>query len=834
MSVDPVFENAGKQIGLVAWRIENMQPVPVPASELGKLHNGDSYIFLKTSQEKSGLSWSIHFWLGKETTADESGVAAYKTVELDESLGGSPVQYRECQGHESELFLSYFKKIGLEYLEGGVASGFNTVNRDEYETRLFQVKGKRTVRVSQVPVKNTSLTVDDVYVLDAGLEVYVYSGKTANRMEKAKGLEFVRKLNNDARGARANITFIEEDPQNAAFWSTLGGYIDVTRVGESDEEHERMAKKSTTVLRISDSGSDLSVENVTPSNGVLTKDILKTEDVFVVDLGDVVYVWVGKGASDAERKNAITIATKYLQKHSRSLHTPITRVIEQGEPPVFQALFKGWTKPAVLDFSRQASVGVASSSQKKLDVNALLSSAATSEDSVGTDPTQAGTHEVTIWRIENMEKVELPKAQYGHFYGGDSYVILHSVTPPSGKPSHVIYFWQGRSSTTDEKASSALWAARLDEEMGGSPVQVRVIQGKEPAHFRALFKGKMIVHAGGKASGFANVNDSDSYDTDGVSLFHVKGTTPENTVASQVDEVAANLNSGDCFILLTPKTIYEWEGAGSSDAERQTTSSISAILKKNREVEIIEEGNESDEFWSFLGGKGPYAKTKAGFEIPHQPRLFHCSNSYGYFNAEEIFDFAQDDLNVDDVFLLDTYTSLYIWIGDGANEQEKREAVELADEYLNLAKSDGREVGTPVITIHCSNEPPMFTSNFLAWDPEFFKQNEFLDPYEARLKKLKEEKEKNQPKDLPGTVSSESFQAPPVAPPAPVKAVATGSGENFTYEQLVAGVDGIDITIKETYLSDAEFLEVMGVSKDEFAKLPKWKQVAKKKEVKLF
>ena len=34
------------------------------------------------------------------------------------------------------------------------------------------------------------------------------------------------------------------------------------------------------------------------------------------------------------------------------------------------------------------------------------------------------------------------------------------------------------------------------DSMGGKPVQVRVTQGKEPAHFRQLFKGNMIVFKG--------------------------------------------------------------------------------------------------------------------------------------------------------------------------------------------------------------------------------------------------------------------------------------------------------------------------------------------------
>ena len=84
--VEPAFRGAGQVEGLELWRIENLAPVKIP-EVTGKFYTGDSYILLKTYRKGTSLAWNIHFWLGAESSQDETGVAAYKSVELDDSLG---------------------------------------------------------------------------------------------------------------------------------------------------------------------------------------------------------------------------------------------------------------------------------------------------------------------------------------------------------------------------------------------------------------------------------------------------------------------------------------------------------------------------------------------------------------------------------------------------------------------------------------------------------------------------------------------------------------------------------------------------------------------------
>jgi len=372
----------------------------------------------------------------------------------------------------------------------------------------------------------------------------------------------------------------------------------------------------------------------------------------------------------------------------------------------------------------------------------------------------------------------------------------------------------------------------LDDQLGDRPMQVRVTQGKEPAHFRQLFQGSLIIHKGGRASSFKNRADTDSTDTDGVALFHVRGTQPMNTVGLQVPEVASNLNSADCFVLVTPRTVYSWKGRGATADEHTVATNIASILTGNylglggRALVQVDEGSEPDDFWSSLGGRKPYASLCVGEPAPKDPRFFMCSNATGTFKIEEVQDYEQEDLIDDDVVILDCYTSIFVWVGSQANETEKSKAVEYAQQFA-VAAQDGRDPNLPIMRVSSGSEPLLFTSQFVGWDSEFAKRNVFVDPYQAKLDALKRQKQAAQGVE-------EEKSAPPVAAPAVAVAPVSATGF-YTKEQLVAGgIAGVDNSRKEEYLSPDEFQAIFGQDKISFAALPKWKQQAKKKEVGLF
>mmetsp|Transcript_17974 Transcript_17974/g.23281 ORF Transcript_17974/g.23281 Transcript_17974/m.23281 type:complete len:578 (-) Transcript_17974:333-2066(-) len=376
---------------------------------------------------------------------------------------------------------------------------------------------------------------------------------------------------------------------------------------------------------------------------------------------------------------------------------------------------------------------------------------------------------VTVWRIENFEKVLVKPENVGHFYSGDSYIVLYSYKKRredgtvKSNEEHIIYFWHGNDSSQDEKGSSAILATMLDDELGGTPIQVMVAQGKEPRHFRALFHGALVVHFGGVASGFKNVDDEDEEDEDGVALYHVHGSDDENTHGIYTKEAATSLTSRDCFVLINGRKVFLWQGNGSNDSEKKAAAKIADKLylkfRCRGGVSTLKEGHEPARFWRALGGKGDYPKERHARVVVEDPRLFHCSNMTGFWQVEEVDNFAQSDLNNDDIMLLDTGNSLFLWIGDGSNPYEKRKGKETAVEYR--ATSNVMTKKTPIIEVNSGEEPPIFTQYFIGWDDKFIEKRRYIDVQEELTKekeKAREEAQEEVPLEPTSEYAKQVFQ----------------------------------------------------------------------------
>jgi len=331
---EPAWANAGKKIGLQIWRIEKFQVKSWPTEQYGSFYDGDSYIVLNTYTKPGQVAynWDVHFWLGTHTTQDEAGTAAYKTVELDDLLGGAPIQHREVQGYESDLFLSYFKNE-IKLLSGGVETGFKHVKPEEYKPRLLHIKGKKKVRVTEVPLASSSMNSGDVFILDGGLKIWQFNGRKCGPQEKQKGAQLARAIVDERKG-KPKVDVLEEGDKDVEFWKLLGGQGPIKSAEEGGDDNEAETNTGKILFQLSDSTGSMVFKEV-GKGSACKKALLDSNDVFILDTGAEVFAWIGKGASKDEKAKALGFAQDYLTKFNRPAHMPICRILEGGENQVF-------------------------------------------------------------------------------------------------------------------------------------------------------------------------------------------------------------------------------------------------------------------------------------------------------------------------------------------------------------------------------------------------------------------------------------------------------------------------------------------------------------------
>jgi len=339
---EAAWKGCGQKCGVEVWRVVKFKVEKWDEKQYGSFFGGDSYIILDTyktkddkGKEADKLCHDIHFWLGKKSTQDERGTAAYKTVELDDLFDGSAHQFRQTQGHESKEFLAMFNGT-IHVMDGGADSGFHHVKPEEYKPKLFEVVGLKTaqVKVQEVPLDPKSLHSGSAYILDGGLELFQFNGSSANMWEKAKAKEFLLQVI-EQRNGRAKHYFVDSSDDNPAFWKYFGGkkiaLPPSTRAEVKPnpkhhvEWHPSASKKLTK--------ADVKGTHVTFSTAAakVVKSALDSKGIFVIDVTDEdkehhVYVWVGQDVPAQTARLGIAIGQEYLAQNKLNENTSVRRI----------------------------------------------------------------------------------------------------------------------------------------------------------------------------------------------------------------------------------------------------------------------------------------------------------------------------------------------------------------------------------------------------------------------------------------------------------------------------------------------------------------------------
>lgn len=625
-------------------------------------------------------------------------------MQLSARLQMGSRHHLELMGNESDLFLSYFKH-GVFYLEGGVESGFKHVEPETYTTKLMLIKGKRYPRVFQVPVSADSLNEGDCFVLDNGMQIYYWAGQDANEHEKLKACEIAVAIKNNERKNKAKLFYPRDEGGQSEedFWALLGGRPGSIKAGLPDEGPKVSEDELTryALFHVYDSSGSIQLTEVTERP--LRRSHLNDSDTYILELYDTVYVWQGKDSSLAEKQNGMKIAKDFITNNGKPKNTRISRVPQGVEDPQFKGFFEGFYPPIKEDFgsdqSTTAKQDIAKISQQKVRAAELMFE-------------KLGSHftKTVYWLEDGRTPVQITDpAEVGKFFAESVYVI-----DIQGSNHRYLICWMGAKLSGDQIAKTSEAMDDITEHVNTSDMtRIRVKKGHETEGLLRFFPEGFVILDEQRVP----MADFHAKITERGAMFRVQA--PYGSGARSIEQNERSslyLNSGDSFVILYPGLThaYLWFGKGSNEVEVAAARQLTTVFSNPEAVVEIREGEETDEFWQACVWQGDYSRVKeqamaAGFE----PRLFHVSNSTGYTYLKEVAAFTQEDLINDDVYILDAYDTLYIWVGNKSNKFERNGALVRAEKYLDGVQ-DGRDKSSVVIDeVEAGREPPGFTIQFI-------------------------------------------------------------------------------------------------------------------------
>lgn len=171
----------------------------------------------------------------------------------------------------------------------------------------------------------------------------------------------------------------------------------------------------------------------------------------------------------------------------------------------------------------------------------------------------------------------------------EMYLCSHTFENEAGWKSTEVYFWAGDEVPSSDVEDASVFLAREARALGGNLVKLQ--QSKESPEFMAALGGIVITRRG----------SSNKYDSLATHMMCGRRYLGQ-IVFDEVDITPTSLCSGFPFLITSSGKCYLWKGKGSGADELSCARLVGMDYALSGELEEIDDGRESPEFWKLFGG----------------------------------------------------------------------------------------------------------------------------------------------------------------------------------------------------------------------------------------